>query len=101
MTKADHHDRGDQDDPGYTIPSTPAELREMSDDELTSLWRKNAFANLHPLSSIVQAELNTRLIAALKSFKAAADRSARTLNVLTAVLVVLTVVLVVYTIRAG
>jgi hypothetical protein len=91
----------DEDSLGYTFPTTPSDLRTMPDEELARLWRRNAFANRHPLSSIVEQEMNTRLIAALKSFKAAADRSSRTLNVLTFVLVVLTVVLVIYTIRAG
>ena len=89
-----------EDDLGYTMPATPSELRQMSDEELARVSRKNAYANRHPFSSIVEAEMNTRLIAALRSFKAAADRSSRTLNVLTFVLVVLTVVLVIYTIRA-
>jgi hypothetical protein len=49
---------------------------------------------------MVEHEMNTRLIRALTDFKAAADRSSRTLNVLTLVLVALTIVLVIYTIRA-
>jgi len=91
----------DEDDFSFLIPTRPSELRQMSDDELMRNYRKSAIANRHPFSSMLEYELQARVIAALKSFKAAADRSARTLNVLTFVLVVLTVVLVVYTIRAG
>jgi hypothetical protein len=91
----------DEDSPRYVKPTRPSEIRQMSDDELMHLYRKQAFANLHPFSSMLEYELQSRVIAALKSFKAAADRSARTLNVLTLVLVVLTLVLLVYTIRAG
>jgi hypothetical protein len=92
-------DEPDENELSYTLPATPSQLREMPDEELARVARKNAYANLHPFSSIFQAEMEARLIAALKSFKTAADRSSRTLSVLTAVLVVLTVVLVVYTIR--
>jgi hypothetical protein len=91
----------DEDELGYTMPATPSQLRQMPDEELFRVGRKNAYANRHPFSSIIDAEMNARLILALKSFKTAADRSSRTLNVLTIVLVVLTVVLVVYTVRAG
>ena len=103
MVVADMSETNEQneDDPGYTLPTTPSELRTMSDDELARISRKNAYANKHPFSSIFDQEMNARLIVALKSFKAAADRSSRTLNTLTFVLVVLTVVLVIYTIRAG
>ena len=85
----------DEDDFSFLIPTRPSELRQMSDDELMRNYRKSAIANRHPFSSMLEYELQARVIAALKSFKAAADRSARTLNVLTFVLVVLTVVLVV------
>ena len=91
----------DEDSFAYTIPGKPSELRTLPDEDLARLWRRNAYANTHPLSVKVEYEMNTRLIAALKSFKAAADRASLTLNVLTAVLLVLTVVLVIYTIRAG
>jgi hypothetical protein len=91
----------DEDSFAYTIPGSPSELRTLKDEELARLWRRNAYANTHPLSVKVEYEMNTRLIQALKSFKVASDRSARTLSLLTLVLVVLTVVLVVYTIRAG
>jgi hypothetical protein len=90
-----------EDELGYTLPATPSALRQMPDEELFRVGRRNAFANKHPFSSIIDAEMNARLISALKSFKEAADRSSRTLNVLTFVLVMLTVVLVIYTIRAG
>jgi hypothetical protein len=90
-----------EDELGYTFPATPSALRQMPDEELFRVGRKNAYANQHPFSAKLDAEMNARLILALKSFKRAADRSSRTLNVLTAVLVVLTVVLVIYTIRAG
>jgi hypothetical protein len=95
------HDETDEDNLGYTLPTSPSALRQMPDEELARTWRRSAYANKHPFSSIFEQEMNTRLIAALKSFKAAADRSSRTLNMLTVVLVALTVVLVVYTIRAG
>jgi hypothetical protein len=91
----------DEDDFNFVIPKLPSELRQMPDDELMRNYRKAAIANLHPFSAMLEHELQARLITALDSFRAAADRSARTLNVLTFVLVVLTVVLVVYTIRAG
>jgi hypothetical protein len=90
----------DEDEGGYTLPPTPSALRQMPLEELARTMRRNAYAKMHPFSAKVEQELNVRLIAALTSFKEAADRSSRTLNMLTLVLVVLTVVLVVYTIRA-
>jgi hypothetical protein len=86
---------------GHTFPSKPSELRDMADGELFETWRKMAYANRYPFDRMVEQEMTSRLVAALKDFKAAADRSARTLNVLSIVLVALTVVLVVYTVRAG
>ena len=65
----------DEDSLGYTFPTTPSDLRTMPDEEQARLWRRNAFANRHPLSSIVEQEMNTRLIAALKSFNAAAEQA--------------------------
>lgn len=90
-----------EDDFEHTFPSKPSELRGLSDNKLFETWRKMAYANRLAFGRMVEQEMTTRLIVALKGFKAAADRSARTLNFLTAVLVVLTVVLVIYTIRAG
>jgi hypothetical protein len=72
----------------------------MPDDELAETYRKSAFANRHPFSTMIEHEMSFRLIAALKDFKNAADRSARTLNFLTVALVLLTVALVFYAIRA-
>ena len=80
----------------FKAPATPSALREMPDEELFELSRKNAYANEHASRVKIEHEMNARLILALKTFKVAADRSSRTLNVLTAVLVVLTVVLVVF-----
>jgi hypothetical protein len=90
----------DEEDSNYVVPELPSEVRQMPLDELMRNYRKSAVANKHPFSSRLEFELQARLIEALYSFKVAADRSSRTLNVLTFVLVVLTVVLVVYTIRA-
>lgn len=73
----------------------------MSDEDLFRFYRKLAFGGRYPFDRMVELELTMRLIDGLRSFKVAADRSARTLNRLTVVLVVLTVVLVVYAVRAG
>jgi hypothetical protein len=93
MTDAD-------DDLNFNFPARHGELSALSDDDLATAYRKMAYANKHPYESIAEHEMQFRLVAALREFKQAADRSSRTLNVLTVVLVVLTVVLVVYAIRA-
>lgn len=90
-----------EDDLGFITPGKPSELRAIPLDELAATYRKSAFANLHPFSAMVEQEATFRLIASLEAFQKAADRSARTLNRLTVVLIVLTAVLVWYTIRAG
>jgi hypothetical protein len=90
----------DEDNLGAVPPSKPSELRAMPDEELFRFYRKLAFSNRYPFDRMVELELTMRLIMALESFKGAADRSARTLNVLTFVLVVLTIVLIVLTVRA-
>ena len=95
----DHSD--DEEDLGYVLPTGPSELSQLTEDELAALYRKIAFANLHPASPMIEHEMRFRLVQALQAFKEAADRSSRTLNILTAVLVVLTAVLVIYTIRVG
>jgi hypothetical protein len=94
-------DRPDEDELGFTVPGKPSELRSMPDDELAETYRKSAFANLHPFSAMLEHEMSFRLIAALKDFKSAADRSARTLNVLTVALLLLTAALVFYAIRTS
>jgi hypothetical protein len=91
----------DEDDLAIRPPSKPSEMRKMSDDELATFARKLAFGGRFPFDRMVEHELNVRLIGAMKDFKRAADRSSRTLSMLTAVLVLLTIVLVIYTIRAG
>ncbi len=91
----------DEDDLLYTFPAKPSELRGLTDDELVATYRKLAYANKHPFDAMVEHEMRYRLVVALRGFKQAADRSSRTLTVLTVVLVVLTAVLVVYAIRAG
>jgi hypothetical protein len=83
-----------EDDPSFLTPSKPSELRALPDEELYRLFRKLAFANTWPFHAMFEMELRARLIAALKDFKQASDRSARVLIVLTAVIGVLTVVLV-------
>jgi hypothetical protein len=93
-------DRPDEDDLGFTFPSKPSELRSMPDGELAETYRKSAFANRHPFSAMLEHEMSFRLIVALKDFKKAADRSARTLNLLTVALVLLTAALVFYAVRA-
>jgi hypothetical protein len=90
----------DDDDLIFNFPARPGELSALSDDDLATAYRKMAYANKHPYDSIAEHEMRYRLVLALRDFKQAADRSSRTLNVLTVVLVVLTAVLVVYTIRA-
>jgi hypothetical protein len=90
----------DEDDLGFTFPDKPSELRSIPDDELAETYRKSAFANRHPFSAMIEREMSFRLIAALKDFKKAADRSARTLNLLTVALVLLTAALVFYAVRA-
>ena len=86
---------------GYAPPTKPSELRSMPDNELAEMWRKLAFGNQHPFDVMIEREQGFRLIAALKDFKRAADRSARTLNLLTVALVLLTAALVFYAVRAG
>src|SRR5947208_367864 len=49
----------------------------MPDEELARTWRRNAYAKQHPFSAIIRQEMDTRLIAALKSFNTAAGRSGR------------------------
>lgn len=97
--QVDHLDSGHEDEMGYTFPSKPSELRNLSNERLFRLWRKIAYENKHPFDRMVEHEMNTRLIVALSTFKKAADRSARTLSLLTVVLVVLTAVLVVLAVR--
>ena len=89
----------DEDDLGYTFPSKPSELRGLADDELAATYRKLAYPNRHPLSTMVEQELSVRLVAALVGFKRASDRASRALIQLTLVLVILTAVLVWLTIR--
>lgn len=94
-----HLDAEREDELGYTFPTRPSELRTLSNERLFRLWRKIAFENKHPFDRMVEHEMETRLILALGAFKKAAERSARTLNLLTLALTVLTVVLVVLAVR--
>ena len=89
-----------EDSPALSPPQKPSGWREMSDDDLAKFVRKLGYANQWAFHLRAEHEMTVRLILALQGFKAAADRSARILNILTGVLVVLTLVLVVYAIRA-
>lgn len=73
-------------------PNRPSHLAALTDDELFRMLHKVAFANKWSLDAKVQFEATGRLIAALKEFKRAADRSSRALIALTIVLVILTAV---------
>ena len=89
----------DEDDLGFIAPNKPSELRALSNDELATGYRKLAFGGRYPFDRMFEMEAEFRLISSLADAKAAADRSARVLNVLTLVLVVLTLVLVVVAVR--
>jgi hypothetical protein len=93
------HNPDDPDDYGYAIPTRPSELTTLNDTELFRLLRKVAFANQWTFDTKVQFEATSRLIDALKDFKASSDRSGRILIFLTVVLIVLTAVLVWLTIE--
>jgi hypothetical protein len=84
----------DPDDLSYVTPEKPSELTALTDEELFRLLRKIAFANKWSFDGKVQFEATSRLIEALKDFKASSDRSAKVLIGLTVVLVILTVVIV-------
>jgi hypothetical protein len=93
------HRPDDPDDLLYNVPTRPSELAGLSDAQLFRLLRKVAFANEWRFDTKVQFEAASRLIAALKDFKDAADRAARFVIGLTIVLVILTAVLVWLTTR--
>ena len=92
---------GDEDDLGFVPPAKPSELRNLSDEDLATDYRKLAFGGHYPFDRMFEMEVEFRLIEALSAAKRAADRSAKILNVLTLVLVALTVVLVVIAVRGG
>jgi hypothetical protein len=71
----------------------------LADDELAATYRKLAYANRHPLSTMIEQELSIRLVGALVGFRRASDRASHALISLTLVLVILTAVLVWLTIR--
>jgi len=87
-------------DPDLNLPSTPSELRAMPDADFFRLASRMGYVRGWGKDRRIDHEMTARLIRSLTASKKAADRSALTLNVLTAVLVVLTIVLVVYTVRA-
>lgn len=80
----------EEDDLGYSFPSTPSELRRLSDDELAVVYRKVAYGGRFAFDRMVEQELAIRLVRSLREFKRAADRSSLVLIWLTVVLVVLT-----------
>lgn len=80
---------------------TAAEVKAMSNEELARYVRETGAERTWALDNRINHELSARLILGLVAFKNAADRSSRTLNRLTFVLVALTIVLVIYAIRAG
>jgi hypothetical protein len=92
-------DERDENDLGFSFPSKPSELRQTSDEELATVYRRMAYANRHPFDRMVEQELSIRLMAALVGFKRASDRASAVLIGLTVVLVVLTGVLVWLTTR--
>ena len=88
----------DPDDLGFRFANKPSELAGLSDEDLVVLYRKMAFANKHPFDVIVEKELQARLIAALKEFHTASERSSGTIARLTWALIALTLVIVVLTV---
>lgn len=83
-----------EDDLSFARPGKPSELRTLSDEELSRLIRKEGFANGWPIHPLAEHEMSARLIASLRDFKHASDRSSRLLLVATVALVGLTLVLV-------
>jgi hypothetical protein len=92
-------DTPDEDDLSFDFPSKPSELRQTSDEELATVYRRMAYANRYPFDRMAEQELSIRLMAALGGFKRTSDRASAVLIGLTVVLVVLTGVLVWLTTR--
>lgn len=90
--------RSDPDDLSFSFPSKPSELVALTDDELFDLWRRIAFGNRHTFDAIVEKELQSRSITALKEFHASSDQASGAIKWLTIALVVLTVVITAFTI---
>jgi hypothetical protein len=70
-----------QDEEGYQVPPRPSLLAALSDDEIWRLYRKIAFANLHPHSVMIEHEMRARLVRALNGFRESSEKASRRLEV--------------------
>jgi hypothetical protein len=82
-----------EDESGYLTPSQPSQLAALTDEELFRLYRKLAFANLHPHSAMIEHESRARLIRAMTAFHTSSEKASRKIAALTWALIALSVVI--------
>ena len=81
----------DEDDLGFRMPTKPSVMRALADDDLLLLYRKLSYANSHPYSSMLEMEMNGRLMAELRRLSNETHRNNKQTGRLNIVLALLAV----------